>query len=153
PVEIDEPGRQAHPSWNARSSQRFASDPRDVWRHQGMPCRSSPWTRARRSAAIDYWNYPTPRHGSPALLICTTCGTTVSRKPILPDGFSRCLQYYRPDRLIHAETNAMDQQDRFRGCLLGLACGDAVGTTVEFCARGSFPLVTDMVGGGVFNLK
>lgn len=41
---------------------------------------------------------------------------------------------------------------RFRGCLLGLACGDAVGTTVEFCERGSFPPVTDMVGGGPFQL-
>ena len=42
--------------------------------------------------------------------------------------------------------------DRYRGCLLGLACGDAVGTTVEFSARGSFPEVTDMVGGGPFEL-
>lgn len=42
---------------------------------------------------------------------------------------------------------------RFRGALLGLACGDAVGTTVEFRQRGTFPLVTDMVGGGPFNLK
>ena len=39
-----------------------------------------------------------------------------------------------------------------RGCLLGLACGDAVGTTVEFCQRGSFAPVTDMVGGGPFDL-
>ena len=43
--------------------------------------------------------------------------------------------------------------DRYRGCLLGLACGDAVGTTVEFKPRGSFPAVTDMTGGGPFNLK
>jgi ADP-ribosyl-[dinitrogen reductase] hydrolase len=43
--------------------------------------------------------------------------------------------------------------DRFRGCLLGLACGDAVGTTVEFKPRGTFPTVTDMVGGGPFRLK
>ncbi|MFL6601879.1 MAG: ADP-ribosylglycohydrolase family protein [Steroidobacteraceae bacterium] len=43
--------------------------------------------------------------------------------------------------------------DRYRGALLGLACGDAVGTTVEFRARGSFPRVTDMVGGGPFDLK
>jgi len=43
--------------------------------------------------------------------------------------------------------------NRFRGCLLGLAVGDAVGTTVEFKSRGSFPPVTDMVGGGVFGLK
>lgn len=43
--------------------------------------------------------------------------------------------------------------DRFRGCLLGLAVGDAVGTTVEFQQRGSFSPVTDMVGGGPFHLK
>lgn len=43
--------------------------------------------------------------------------------------------------------------DRYRGSLLGLACGDAVGTTVEFMPRGSFTPVTDMVGGGPFNLK
>jgi ADP-ribosyl-[dinitrogen reductase] hydrolase len=46
----------------------------------------------------------------------------------------------------------MQTLDRFRGCLLGLACGDAVGTTVEFRARGSFPPVTDMNGGGPFHL-
>lgn len=42
--------------------------------------------------------------------------------------------------------------DRYRGCLLGLACGDAVGTTVEFSPRGSFEPLTDMVGGGPFDL-
>lgn len=48
---------------------------------------------------------------------------------------------------------SVDAQDQFRGALLGLACGDAVGTTVEFSPRGSFPEVTDMVGGGPFRLK
>src|SRR4051794_31696004 len=43
-------------------------------------------------------------------------------------------------------------RDRFRGALLGLAIGDAVGTTVEFSPPGSFPPVTDMVGGGPFGL-
>ncbi len=43
--------------------------------------------------------------------------------------------------------------DRYRGCLLGLACGDAVGTTVEFQPRNTFTPVTDMVGGGPFSLK
>ena len=43
--------------------------------------------------------------------------------------------------------------DRFRGCLLGLAVGDAVGTTVEFQPRGTFQPVADMVGGGPFRLK
>ena len=43
--------------------------------------------------------------------------------------------------------------DRYRGCLLGLAVGDAVGTSVEFRPRGSFNPVTDMTGGGPFGLK
>jgi ADP-ribosyl-[dinitrogen reductase] hydrolase len=44
-------------------------------------------------------------------------------------------------------------QDRFKGCLVGLACGDAVGTSVEFQPRGSFAPVTDMEGGGPFHLR
>ena len=43
--------------------------------------------------------------------------------------------------------------DRLRGCLLGLAVGDAAGTTVEFMRRGSFAPVTDLVGGGPFRLQ
>ena len=46
----------------------------------------------------------------------------------------------------------MELRSRYLGCLLGLACGDAVGTTVEFEPRGSFPPVTDMTGGGPFGL-
>lgn len=42
---------------------------------------------------------------------------------------------------------------RFRGCLLGLAVGDALGTTLEFKPPGSFEPITDMVGGGPFNLQ
>lgn len=47
----------------------------------------------------------------------------------------------------------MNPLERFRGCLLGLAAGDAVGTTVEFQPRGSFSPVKDMVGRGPFNLQ
>ncbi len=47
----------------------------------------------------------------------------------------------------------MNQIDHFRGALLGLACGDAVGTTLEFKPRGSFTPITDMVGGGPFQLQ
>ena len=47
----------------------------------------------------------------------------------------------------------MDTLSRCRGCLLGLAAGDAVGTTVEFMPRGSFEPLTDMVGGGPFRLE
>ena len=42
--------------------------------------------------------------------------------------------------------------NRARGALLGLAVGDAIGTTVEFKPRGSFKPLTDMVGGGPFKL-
>ncbi|MFN2188208.1 MAG: ADP-ribosylglycohydrolase family protein [Candidatus Promineifilaceae bacterium] len=44
-------------------------------------------------------------------------------------------------------------KERYLGALLGLACGDAVGTTVEFRPRDSFTPLTDMVGGGPFNLN
>jgi ADP-ribosyl-[dinitrogen reductase] hydrolase len=44
-------------------------------------------------------------------------------------------------------------RDRFRGALLGLAVGDAVGAAVEFKPRGTFAPLTDMVGGGPFNLQ
>lgn len=47
----------------------------------------------------------------------------------------------------------MQQIERFRGCLLGMATGDAVGTTLEFCEPGTFNPLTDMIGGGPFMLK
>lgn len=43
--------------------------------------------------------------------------------------------------------------NRYRGCLLGLAVGDALGTSLEFQPRGSFPVLTDLIGGGVFSLQ
>jgi len=46
----------------------------------------------------------------------------------------------------------LDEEQRYLGCLLGLAVGDAVGTTAEFAPRGSFEPITDMVGGGPFDL-
>ena len=43
--------------------------------------------------------------------------------------------------------------DRFRGCLLGLAAGDALGTTLEFKPPGTFEPINDIVGGGPFGLE
>ncbi len=43
--------------------------------------------------------------------------------------------------------------DRFRGCLLGLAVGDALGTTLEFRKPGTFEPIEDMIGGGPFGLE
>jgi ADP-ribosyl-[dinitrogen reductase] hydrolase len=47
----------------------------------------------------------------------------------------------------------MELIERYRGCMLGLAVGDAVGTTLEFRTAGSFTPIGDMVGGGPFGLK
>ena len=44
-------------------------------------------------------------------------------------------------------------RDRFRGCLLGLAAGDALGTTLEFERPGTFQPIDDMIGGGPFRLQ
>ena len=43
-------------------------------------------------------------------------------------------------------------QDRALGALLGLAVGDALGTTLEFSARDTRPHHMEMTGGGPFNL-
>lgn len=47
----------------------------------------------------------------------------------------------------------MDRRSRYRGALLGLAAGDALGTTIEFRRPGSFKPLTTIVGGGPFDLK
>jgi hypothetical protein len=44
-------------------------------------------------------------------------------------------------------------RDRYHGALLGLAAGDALGTTLEFKTPGTFKPLSDMVGGGPFNLQ
>ena len=43
-------------------------------------------------------------------------------------------------------------EERALGAFLGLAVGDAVGTTLEFEPRDSRPAISDMVGGGPFGL-
>lgn len=46
-----------------------------------------------------------------------------------------------------------DLLGRARGCLLGLAAGDALGTTLEFSPRDTKPHHTAMAGGGPFGLQ
>lgn len=41
----------------------------------------------------------------------------------------------------------MEKRERYRGCLIGLAVGDAWGTTLELQRPGSFTLITAMLGG------
>lgn len=43
--------------------------------------------------------------------------------------------------------------DKAKGAFFGLAVGDALGTTIEFKERDTYPHLTDMVGGGPFRLQ
>lgn len=47
----------------------------------------------------------------------------------------------------------MNRLSRYRGALLGLAAGDAVGTALEFRPPGTFAPIADMTGGGPFRLQ
>ena len=49
--------------------------------------------------------------------------------------------------------NTKKLRNRYRGALLGLACGDALGTTLEFKPPGTFAPISDMIGGGPFSLQ
>lgn len=53
----------------------------------------------------------------------------------------------------NADTSLPVIRDRAIGAMVGLAVGDAVGTTLEFRSRDSYQHLTDMVGGGPFGLK
>lgn len=53
------------------------------------------------------------------------------------------------NRLAEAPTRLQ----KYLGCLVGLATGDALGTTLEFRSPGSFLPIDDIVGGGPFSLK
>jgi ADP-ribosyl-[dinitrogen reductase] hydrolase len=56
-----------------------------------------------------------------------------------------------PEQIPSATAEAV--KDRAVGALLGLAIGDAVGTTLEFKPRDTYKPLTDMIGGGPFGLK
>jgi ADP-ribosyl-[dinitrogen reductase] hydrolase len=45
------------------------------------------------------------------------------------------------------------RRDRAIGAFIGLAVGDALGTTIEFKARDTYPPITTMIGGGPFDLR
>jgi ADP-ribosyl-[dinitrogen reductase] hydrolase len=54
--------------------------------------------------------------------------------------------------MIDEESDYVNLQDRFRGCLLGLACGDALGAPLEFLSRDEIARrhgrLREMIGGG-----
>jgi len=47
----------------------------------------------------------------------------------------------------------LEEIERYRGSLFGLAIGDALGASIEFQPPGTFTPVEDMIGGGIFKLR
>ena len=54
---------------------------------------------------------------------------------------------------ISSAARKTDLRGRYHGALLGLAVGDALGTTLEFKSPGTFEPVSDIIGGGPFGLE
>jgi ADP-ribosylglycohydrolase len=66
---------------------------------------------------------------------------------------SKQRDFVRSFTRLKTSANDTAEADRFLGCLMGLAVGDAVGTTLEFKGPGTFKPIDEMVGGGPFNLE
>lgn len=65
-------------------------------------------------------------------------------------------QYVKAQRrpaITSPERSPSHRRDRAIGALVGLAVGDAVGTTLEFTSRDRARRLIDMIGGGPFGLK
>ena len=67
-----------------------------------------------------------------------------------PVSFSQSFLKKKPNETVNDKLK--ESAGHYRGCLLGLAAGDALGTTLEFKFPGTFKPITDIVGGGPFKL-
>ena len=65
----------------------------------------------------------------------------------------RHVHHIRPVEDLGPDTAIAAMRQRAQGAFLGLAVGDAIGTTLEFTRRDALPRLTDMVGGGPFRLQ
>lgn len=61
--------------------------------------------------------------------------------------------WVRKGRREPVVSSSRGRRDRALGALVGLAVGDAVGTTIEFTAKPEAPVLHDMIGGGPFGLE
>jgi ADP-ribosyl-[dinitrogen reductase] hydrolase len=75
-----------------------------------------------------------------------------SRKPASPETTEQ-VDWVRAWPQRRRDVGKLMLRDRYSGALLGLAIGDALGTTLEFKAPGTFRPITDMIGGGPFGLQ
>ncbi|MYC67957.1 MAG: hypothetical protein F4X12_16650 [Acidobacteriia bacterium] len=68
-------------------------------------------------------------------------------------GQERHIQRCEPPTSPAPSTTQESVRDRAMGALLGLAVGDALGTTLEFQSRDKTPRIVDITGGGPFQLR
>ena len=114
----------------------------------------------RTGTTVGCWLQRRGRSPDAALAELARFWGTVAKRPRRPQSpeTSEQVEWVRrwPERLAALPPDAppatAGSQTRYRGCLLGLAAGDALGTTLEFKRRGTFTPLTDMVGGGPFGL-
>jgi ADP-ribosylglycohydrolase len=67
--------------------------------------------------------------------------------------FVRHWPRYRRTRVESSDLSAQrDRRERFHGCLLGLAVGDALSIRSQYRHPGNFMAISDIAGGGVFEL-
>jgi len=77
-------------------------------------------------------------------------GLEVPPRDVAAQGNDEYVPFIATPGLI--QPGARHIRDRFLGALIGLAIGDALGTTTQQQVRGAFEPITDLVGGGPFDL-
>jgi ADP-ribosyl-[dinitrogen reductase] hydrolase len=109
----------------------------------------------RTGLVVGCWSQEHGRTPGDALAELSRKWSTVEkifRKPESPETMEQ-LNWVRTWPQRRREAQQLLLRDRYRGALLGLAVGDALGTTLEFKAPGTFKPITDMIGGGPFGLQ
>jgi ADP-ribosyl-[dinitrogen reductase] hydrolase len=100
---------------------------------------------------------PLPSWRNYTLIALTESGDNLNTHHEDEIKFDKTKEAFAP--IGQGRTNHLDEDDyqaradRAEGALLGLATGDALGTTLEFAPRDSRPPIDDLIGGGPFNLK
>ena len=128
---------------------------------QPVEDRSSPW-RCQRGELDPHSTRLDPVSHTIAAGIHSSRATGAPHQPYQPHhgdsaggpvrSHARRRPCYGDEMQLPDDGGATDVLDRAKGALVGLALGDALGTTLEFARRDTEPPVTDLVGGGPFGL-
>lgn len=109
------------------------------------------WGGAGRTGmVIGCWYVRLGATGAEALARLNVCRTGIAREsPETDEQRMFVLAWHEPAAPVADTMRTL--RDRYRGSMIGMAVGDAIGTTIEFSQAGT-KSVHDMVGGGPFGL-